>query len=242
VSRELRSRRWYVAIVSLTVAAMAGTLAAIVVGGNGARLWPIATFLMLAVASVGYNHVAARARRRVAYRLRHGTIPRGVRLTKPFWMRIDDVVTVISVAAVIAAMVAVGFPQVAVGLLAVVGIGFVVTEFAAFGVKAVMFDSEGVRLYVGAAHCLVPWRSIRTVDTLGPDHFQLVSLGVDDLDGVRASVSPDTARSRKRVQSSLGPLGARSDVMLSPWTAGLDSQTLLRAIRDGIAGAPEKLN
>jgi hypothetical protein len=30
--------------------------------------------------------------------------------------------------------------------------------------------------------------------------------------------------------------------MLSPWTAGLDSQTLLRAIRDGIAGAPEKLN
>jgi hypothetical protein len=68
----------------------------------------------------------------------------------------------------------------------------------------------------------------------------MITLGIADLDRIRDSVLPDSPRSRKRVRDAFSI--SRDEILLMPWTAGLDGQTLERVIRDRQAGATDRLN
>jgi hypothetical protein len=147
---------------------------------------------------------------------------------------------VLDLAAVVGAIVAaIGFPQVALGIALALG-GFVTFGFTMFRGPDLTIEPAGLRFHYGAAHFLVPWPAIRVVESFGPDHHQMVRLGIADLDGVRDSVSPDTPRNRKRVRDAFGL--SQDEILLMPWTAGIDGQTLERAIREGQAGTADRLN
>ena len=144
-----------------------------------------------------------------------------------------------SLAAAISAVVAsIGFPQVAFGIFIVLGILGGAASFSDFGVSDLTFEEAGLRVHLRSAHCLIPWTSIRVVDPVGPDGYRMLRLGIADLDRLRELVSSTTAR--KHAESIFGSSG--DELLLMPWTAGLDGHALERAIRDGIASVPDRLN
>lgn len=241
MAKFINLRRWYAALVVTTLVALAAVLIAIAAGASPRHLWPVAGFLALAAGSDGYRRMARRALKRRTFHQRQSPVPRGVRLTTPFWIRLEGSSMIMGLAAVISAMVAaLGFPQVAFGILLVLGVLACVPVVSVFGVSALTFEEAGLRVHHHAAHCLIPWESIRVVDPLGPEGFQVLRLVIADLDGIRDSVSPDTPRNRRLAQSMLGTSG--NEILLMPWTGGLDWQVLDRAIRGGIAGAPDRIN
>lgn len=232
-------RRWYRRLVIAIFVALAAVLIAIAAGVGRHRLWPVAGFLMLAAGGAAYNHVARRARKRRMHRLRQSPLPIGIRQRKPFWIRLDESTVVLDVAGLIGAIVAaVGFPQAALGVVIV--LATLMGAGQAMFTMDLTIENGGLRFHFGAAHILVPWPSIRTVRSLGEDNFQLIRLGVADLDRLRDTVSPDTPRNRKRMRNAFSISG--DEILLMPWTAGLDGQTLERAIREGQAGTADRLN
>jgi hypothetical protein len=234
---------WYALFVAPSLVGLGAVLAAIVAGRSSHRLWPIAGFLMVWAGSAGYVTVARRLLRLRGFRVRHAPVPRGVWLKKPFWIRLDETLTLVAMVAMVATIVAVlGFPQVALGIL-LVGLlgGFGAVSFGA--TSGLTFEEAGLRVHLGQAHCLVPWTSIRAIEPIGSDNFQMIQLGIDGIDRVLDSVSPPTPRNRKRAEGVFGgAAAARGEILLEPWTAGLDGQTLARAIREGMAGRPDPAN
>jgi hypothetical protein len=223
-----------------TLVALAAVFVALAAGVSRRRLWPVAGFLALAVGTLGYNWVSRRARKRLSHRLRHSPLPAGVRLRKPLWLRVDEAAAVLDLVAIIGAIVAaIGFPQAGIGILLVLG-GFLAAGYTMFRGPDLTIEKAGLRFHFGAAHFLVPWPSIRVVEMIGPDHNQIVRLGIADLERIRNSVSPDTPRSRKRMRN-IGGI-SRDEIMLMPWTAGVDGQTLERVIREGQAGTADLPN
>ena len=239
ITDDDKFRRWYRRLVAAIFVALAAVMIALAAGIARGRLWPVAGFLTLAAGGSGYSYVARRARKRRMHRLQQSPLPFGIRQRKPLWIRLDESTVVIDLAGVIGAIVAAfGFPQAALGIVLVLA--------TIMGAAQLMFtmdltiDKAGLRFHFGAAEILVPWPSIRSVRSIGEDNFQLIRLGVADLDRLRDTVSPDTPRNRKRIRSAFALSG--DEILLMPWTAGLDGQTLERAIREGQAGTADRLN
>jgi hypothetical protein len=242
-SASRRRVLWYALFVAPSFLCLGVVLAAIVASRSPHRLWPIAGFLMVWAGSAGYVTVARRVLRLRAFRVRHAPVPRGVRLKKPLWIRLDETLTVVTIVATVATIVAaIGFPQVAFGILLVALLGaFGAASFAA--TSGLTFEEAGLRIHLGRAHCLVPWTSIRAIEPIGPDNFQMIQLGIDGIDRVLDSISPPTPRNRKRAEGVFGgAAAARGEILLETWTAGLDGQTLARAIREGMDGRPDPAN
>lgn len=166
-------------------------------------------------------------------------------MRKPVWIRLDGPLTFLGLIGALGAIVAaIGFPGVGVGILLslglLVGFGFLIPDEPRGGLT---FEDDGMRLHIGEAHCLVPWSSISNIETIGPEGFVMLRMAIADPQGVVNSVSPDTPKNRERFRSLVQGIGAsQGDMLLHPWTAGLDGQTLERAIREGIAGRPDPAN
>jgi hypothetical protein len=238
-----RRIRWYALFVAPTLA-LAAVLLAIWAGGSPRRLWPVAGFLMAWAGSAAYRAVANRALRRRMSRQQRAPVPRDVQLTKPLWIRLDELLTLVGVASIAGTVAAaLGFSGVGVGILLVAVAAIVFGRVTAFGTSGFTFESAGLRVHLGAASCLVPWGSIREVETMGPDQFVALRMVIDDVDEVCEGVAPSSPRNRKRAQMLLSGRTSRGEVLFMPWTGGIEGQTLARAIREGMGGGrPDRTN
>jgi hypothetical protein len=239
VTRERRRRR-LILLVAPSFLGLAAVLWAIGAGFSPHRLWPVAGFLMVWAASGSYIMFSTPALRRRMVQQRRTSVPRGVHLRKPLWIRLDQVMTMVGMIAVLGTIVAaLGFPQVAIGISLGLGAMLCFSATAPLaGIGGLTFEESGLRIHLRSANCLVPWASIKVVDPIGPDHFQMVNIGIDGVDRVCDSVSPDTPRNRRRVEMILG----RGEILFEVWPAGIEGQTLARAIRDSIDGHLERAN
>jgi len=242
LSRRRRLRRFAV-FVGSPVLGLAAVLLAIARGAAAGRWWPVAGFLMLWALAGAYTWTAGIALGRRMTRLRRAPVPRGVPLATPFWIKLDRMLTMLGLAAVLGTVVAaLGFPGIAVGVLLVLG-GFLVVAGMGVaslmsGVRALTFEDGGVRFHARAWVCFVPWAAIGEIQRIGPDHFEIVRVAIADLDGAGVAVSPDTPRSREAARSTF----SQGNIVLDPWTAGLDGRTLARAIAEGKAGVSGEVN
>jgi hypothetical protein len=233
-------------IAALVPAALAAVLLALAAGASRARWLPVAAFLAVAVAAVAYFWVGTSAQRRRAWRLRQTEVPFGVHLSEPLWMVLIIPFMATGLGALLAAVAAAtGFPSVGVGVLFifVVGGGFI--PFAEFGVarRALMFESEGLRVFVLGGSFRVPWTAISHVDAIGPDHTQILHLHLTETSGILGSHEPDDPRLRARVDSYLHKRrGGGAELMLMPWTGGLDGPTLARTIHAARRGNGDRAN
>jgi len=241
-SRRRRLRRFSV-FVGAPFLGLASVLVAIAWGAAPGRWWPVAGFLLLWALAGAYTWVAGIALRRRMTRLRQAPVPRGVRLATPLWIKVDRLLTMLGLAAVLGTVVAaLGFPGIAVGVLLVLG-GFLVVagvagNFSITGIQALTFEEGGVRFHLRAWAYFVPWTAIGDIRCIGPDHFEMVQVAIADLDAAGVAVSPDTPESREAARSRF----SQGHVLFEPWTAGLDGGTLARAFADGKAGTPSEVN
>jgi hypothetical protein len=199
--------------------------------------------LTLWAVSAAYVSLARGAFRRRIVRQRNAPILRGVRLSAPVWIRLDSVLTLTGLFAILGTVVAsFGFPGIAVGVLIVVGglllLGGVTTVASIGGVRALTFEDSGVRFHLRGVECLAPWSAIGAVQCLGPDHFTMVRVEIVDLDDVLRRVLPDTPRAVERARTAFG----QGYTLLEPWTAGLDGQVLARVLNEGKSGVGERVN
>jgi hypothetical protein len=225
--------------------ALVGVLAAIGAGFSPHRLWPIADFLLVWAGSATYIALANKASRRRAFRLRNVPVPRGVRLRKPIWIRLETFLTLICLGAIVGTIAAaIGLPGVGLGIALVpAAIGAFTVFTGLFGPSDLTFESSGLRLHIGSGHCLVPWASVKEIEGGGTGTFALIRVTITDPNQVVDSVSPDTPRNRRRVERLLFQrLGTTAEILLGQWTAGLDGELLFRAIREGMAGRPPQMN
>lgn len=245
-SEQASKRRplvWYGLFVAPAFVGLAGVLIAIGRGHSSARLWPVAAFLTLWALSAAYVSIARRAFRQRIARQRKAPVRRGVRLATPVWIRLDSALTFTGLCAILGTVVAsFGFPGIAVGVLLVlvglVVVGGITTGFSIAGVRALTFEESGLRFYPRGAECLAPWSAIGAVQCIGPDHFTMVRVDIIDLDEMLRSASPTTRRALARARAAFG----QGYVLLQPWTAGIEGQTLARAIDEGRRGVGEPVN
>ena len=234
---------WYGLFVAPAFVGLAGVLVAIGRGHASARLWPVAAFLTLWALSAAYVSIARRAFRRRIARQRNAPVRRGVQLATPIWIRLDGALTFTGICAILGTVVAsFGFPGIAVGILLVVMglvvVGGITTGFSIAGVRALTFEESGLRFHLRGAECLAPWSAIGPVQCIGPDHFTMVRVEIIDLAEMLRSVSPGVPRALERARAAFG----QGYVLLEPWTAGLEGQTLARAIDEGKRGVGEPVN
>jgi hypothetical protein len=236
-----RRWKWYGLFVAPSFVGLACVLVAIGRGQHG--LWPVAGFLALWAVAAAYVTIAGRALRRRAQRLRSAPVPRGTCLSTPVWILVEKVMTIAGVVGMLGTVVAaLGFPGIAVGVLIVIAGMLAISMLPGFGVmdiRGLTFEETGLRFHIGASSCLVPWTSISEVEPIGPDHYQMVRLVLGrDWGSALETVSPDTPRTRARFQGTFD----QAYVLLDHWAAGLDGQTLARAIAEAKAGEAEQTN
>jgi hypothetical protein len=174
------------------------------------------------------------------------TVVRGIRLTKPGWISAIDWLSMVGPAATLGAVAAAaGFASVGVGVLLTVTLIQLGVEFTSSGLSpgSLMFERDGLRVWVRGATFLVRWDAITSVDRAGSEGHRLTCLRIVDVDTVVRSVEPDTPRTRRRVWFTVAdaeqPTGK---LLLTPWTAGLDGPLLARAISAEVAEQREQVN
>ena len=241
-----QTTRWEVGSLVVSGAALIGTVVAIRRGASAHRWGPVAVFAALWVACALYVALASLAARRRAFRLRTFSAPLGVVLRQPAWLLARTLAEIIGFGVVLAvAVAAFGFPAVAAGLLlpvagtAVFSVLPIIREPA-----ALTFEDECLRVHVSKnTTFVVQWRSVVEVGQTGPAHHRPVNVRVVDPSRTIASVEPNTARNRGRVHTrfELGEPRGQA-ISLEPWTAGLDSDTLVRLIRSAIGARESAIN
>ncbi len=243
-----RTSRWDVFSIVASGAALVGTLVALHLGASPHRWRPVVLFAALWSACATYGVLTSLAVRRRALGLRTFSAPVGGRLSCPIWILMQEFAAMLSLGAGLAfAVAAFGFPSVAVGVLVpIAGIGMLTTlPFVPVPrVDGLTFEPSGLRVHLPmGAQFFVPWTSVVDVIQSGPAHHRPVKLRVVDPRRTIASVSPDTPRNRGRVHMLLEMGEPRGEaVYIEPWTAGLDSDTLLRLLRAAIAPATALAN
>jgi hypothetical protein len=119
---EDKFRIWYERVVAAVLISLAAVIVAITVGVSPRRLWPVAGYLAVAAGANGYNSVTRRARTRLSHRQRQAPAPVGVRLRKPMWLRLESTMIGLGFVGLVGAIIsAIGFPQVSLGILLVLG-------------------------------------------------------------------------------------------------------------------------
>ena len=217
-----------IALVTIVTAARRGL-------GLG-RTWPAAWFALLWFGATSYVLLAARASRRRAGRLRTASVPQGVMLVRPIWIPLQETFQVAAVGAALGMGAAlVGFPWVGVGIVLPLGALGILMAGPFAGARALTFEPAGLRVHLRRGHCLVPWNAIVNVSATAaaPSRVAFVNIEVADSRAIYASLAPDTEKTRSAlwVLLALGKPAGRT-FWFGEWTAGLDSETLARAIRE----------
>jgi hypothetical protein len=224
--------------------ALGGVFAAIAAGVAPHRLRPVAAFLVLWFGGGSYGLLARRAMRRRAARLQRAPLPQGVRLARPLWIPLADSLDVIGIGAALGAVAAaVGFPGVGVGIALAFGVVALAPIIPLLEPAALTFEPTGLRVHVRGGAFVVPWTAVVDVALTGPARHPSANLRVAAPGQILASVSPDTRRTRQRAEL-LFLLGTPRGQALAfdNWTAGLDSATLARAVREAMGERPPQVN
>jgi hypothetical protein len=239
-----RKVRWDVSLVVASSLALTIVLGFLGAGISPERLWPVAGFLAISTSSAAFMTLANRALRRRMLRLRASVVPRGVWLRKPIWIQLNNLCSVLAPAAMLGALVAgIGFPQVGVGILLMLGGMISLMPLAPDEPRrGLTFHDLGLRLHLRSGECHLPWSLITGLEVIGPDHCQMVRVSILEIDPVIESVSPNTPGNRRRARVAFGGSGDQAELLMFPWTAGLDGQTLERAIREAMTGRPDRMN
>jgi hypothetical protein len=227
--------RWFFA---LPLIPFGGVVLALLAGASRARWLPVAGLLAVTATGDVYFWVGAQLRFRRSARQRQADVPWGVEHRAPFWMSLMNVLLALATGAVIAAVpAALGFPRVGAGVLAIFAIVAVGVPFAVPSPRALTFEPRGLRCHVRGGSVVVSWSAITKVDYAGPDHAQVILLHVADADAVIASHEPQHPALLPRIQACIGrDAGGTGQVMLMPWTGGLDGPSLRRALDGAMRG------
>lgn len=109
--------------------------------------------------------------------------------------------------------------------------------------RGLTFESSGLLILVRNAQLFVPWTSVIGVEVTGPDHNRSSNLRVVAPRQIMASLSPDTRRDRMNAEVLLGLGEPRGEAFrFDEWTAGLDADTLVRAIREATGAGSRQAN
>jgi hypothetical protein len=231
--------RFGVVSLATNLAALAGLLVAIALGARSERLTRTAAFLCVSTAAALYvEAVRCLLRRRARNELR-AEVPEGTLLKMPIWIALSDSLYVVGLGATFGAVIAVlGFASVGLGIL----LTFILIQTGidiasrSFGARALMFEREGLRVYIRGATILVRWNDITAVEREGSEGHRLIRIRILHRGPVISSVQPNTSRTRRRarlvVDDGDGPSGA---LVLTPWMGGLDSAFLARAIQGAVS-------
>jgi hypothetical protein len=236
--------RWNAIQWVASVAGLSGTIAAVVKGFAPDRFRPAVGFAVLWAVTASGAIVGRVALRRRAARLKNGRVSRGVRLVEPIWLRLPDVCEVLAVAGPLGAVAAVtGYPGVGGGIVFAIGamcVPMVLVEW--FHRTDLTFEPAGLRVDRRHLRFFIAWPSIVDV-WITPAANPPVNVQIADPVHLLATVDPDTPRNRSRLQTSLaiGSISGRS-LVFHNWTAGLDSATLARAVRDAMGSPPPPIN
>jgi hypothetical protein len=232
---EARQRRGVRLFLGLPFAALAVTALAVASGVPRARVRVLALDLLIACLATAVGLLVGRAHRRRARRQRGSEVPRGVRLRRPLWIRLDLACVALSAAGLLAALPAwAGWGSVSAGVLLTVSVIGGATMFSDTLMSPVelTFEEAGLRMHLGATSFQVPWPMITRVEAVGPEGYRCVTLHVADREAVVASTAPPTASARARVERLLSSRKrAGVSLLMMPWTAGLDGLVLERAIQ-----------
>jgi len=241
-----QTTRWEMGAVALSGGVLIGTVVAIQHGASARRWEAVVIFDALWTACAIYVVLASLAARRRASRLRTFSAPRGVALRRPAWILVKNFVEITGFGTALAtAVAAFGFPSVGAGvLLPIAGSGAIWLSPFLREPVALTFEEACLRVHLSKnITFVIPWRSVVEVGQTGPAHYRPVNVRVVDPSRTIASVEPDTARNRGRVQMRLELGEPRGQaISLEPWTAGLDSDTLARLIRSAIGAREPAIN
>jgi hypothetical protein len=238
-----RGPSWPLRVEMGVLATLLAILALRSVGIARDHLRSVAEYLALATVMLPAFIASFRLERRYARRLVATGVPAGVLLAKPLWMEASNATLVLAIGAIAGAVfAAVGLPGVAFGALlafALIAAAFPFFEVA-MSPSGLTFEPNGLRVHAWRASFFVPWTSVKSVEQVGPDHMQLVVLEIAAPGEIVAQVEP---RRRARVESFVGaataPIG---NLMLWPGTAGLDGQTIARAVQAALGGGGGQVN
>jgi hypothetical protein len=231
-----RRARFEALSLAVDAAALACVLLAIALGAPAARLGRAAWFLGAGAAASLYVEVVFHLKRLRARRQERATVPRGVRLREPLWMRISDWLAVVGFLALGSAVAgAAGAVGVGVGiLLTVVLLATAMDLFTArFSASGLTFEPEGLRVHIRDASFLIGWKAIAGIDRQG-DEGRVLNVRILDAAAAIRSVEPNTPRTRGLVSLVLS--ATESGITFGPWTAGLSTPALARAIGAAIGG------
>ena len=236
--------RWNAIQWVASVAALIGSIAAVTKGFAPERFRPVLAFAVLWAATANGAILGRAGLRRRADRLKNGSIPQGVRLVAPLWIPLVDVFEVLAVAGALgAAAAAVEFAGVGVGIVIAIGLmvlGMTVTEW--FFRTDLTFEPGGLRVDKRRIRFFIEWSSIVDVG-IRPAANPLINVQIADPIRLLATIEPDTPQNRRRLQVMLavGSVSGRTMVFFN-WTAGLDSATLARALRETMGDPRHRMN
>jgi hypothetical protein len=221
--------------------ALAAVAAAIAAGWSWRGLRPAAAFLVLWFAVASAILVAKRASRLRAERLKGATVPRGIRLRQPTWIKALEALPFFALGAASGAIAAlVGFPGVGLGvLLPFVAMGSL-SFFPFVAEPDLTFEDGGLRVHQRRFEFFVPWVSVLDVSAEKTPGRWFTNVRVTGPGQIVASVIPNDDRSRSWVFWALARGTPRGQALqFFDWTAGLDTLTLARALQEAArAGAP----
>lgn len=231
---EARWRRGVRLFFGLPFAALAMTALAVMSGVPGTRVRVLALDLLIACLASATWLLVTRAQRRRARRQRVGDVPRGVRLRRPLWIKLDIVCLPLSLSGLLAAVPAsAGWGSVSVGVLLTVAAigGFSMFSGGLMPPVELTFEEDGLRMHLGTTSFRVPWPTITRVEPMGPETYRCINLHVADREALLASTAPPTAAARARIERLLsGRQRGATSLLMMPWTGGMDGVVLERAI------------
>ena len=238
VVSSARRISWDVGSWVAALIALAATVVAARRGAGPGRTGPAACFALLWFGATSYVLLAARASRRRAARLRTASVPQGEMLVRPMWMPLQETFQLVAVGAALGVGAAlVGFPWVGAGMVLALGALGIVIAAPLTGARALTFEPSGLRVHLRRGHCLVPWGAVADVSATAAARSRVafVSIEVSDPAVIYASLAPDTQKTRTAlwVLLALGKPAGRT-LWFGEWTAGLDSETLARAVREAM--------
>lgn len=232
--------RWDLTWAFLTLMGLLAAVAGMVLIPTFRTWRPIVAFLVLSTVTALFSVVTDAALLRRARQLSSTGMQWNMRLKRPIWVGLGEYAPVLSLGAALGSFASLlGWPGVGAGMFVACAIFFAITFGAdsVFAVNDLVFESGGLRVYIGNGTVLVPWGAMDRVETMGPQLYQMVVIHIVDRASVIQSTQPANASMRTRV-ASLIPGGDRQGrLLLSPWIAGIDGVTLERALHLGISQA-----
>lgn len=219
--------------IGFNLAGLAISIAAISAGDTAPRwICTSALFLLSTIAAL-LSTWADYSLTRLSRRLRSQQIAWAVPLRKPRWIAIGEYLFLLSICASIGAVISLaGLPKAGTGISVALAAFFALSAGAGAGLDDhLVFNKEGLQVQLVKVRFFIRWHTISTIETVGPRHSQMVKIKVKDRSAVVESAEPATPEARSRVESILGP-GIESTFVLTPWSAGLDGDTIVRFLRE----------